>query len=181
MLDCSVCESLRVQPTGRFDEKGHFIKLPTPKLPCEVCAPIRADYLQRVYRFDELADAVARLTALIDADFKAVIQPLTRMDKKRGLIARKGYESAYETACRRNFGQHAVTVMQGRLSRREAVEQDPWIHIRPPTVDGAWLREPISPHLMKARQSIGVWIQDTGYAYVRELDKIIAEFQANGY
>jgi len=178
-LDCPACEALRVQPTGYFDEKGHFIKLPEPKLPCETCAVIRADYLRRVYRFNEMADAVARLNALIDADFKANIQPFTTMDKKRGLIARKGCESSYESARRRNFGQHAVTVMQGRLLRRAAVEGDPWIHLRPPSEDGAWLREPISPHLIKARQTIGVW--GTGYAFVRELDKIIAEFQAYGY
>jgi hypothetical protein len=180
-LDCPDCEALRVQPTGYFDEKGHFLKLPTPELPCKTCAPIRADYLRRVYRFDEIAAAVARLNALIDADFKANIQPFTTMDKKRGLIARKGCESSYESARRRNFGQHAVTVMQGRLLRRAAVEGDPWIHLRPPSEDGAWLREPISPHLIKARQTIGVWLQDTGYAFVRELDKIIAEFQACGY
>lgn len=180
-LNCPACEALRVQSTGYFDEKGHFIKLPVPKLPCEACAPIRADYLRRVYRFDEMADAVSRLTALIDADFKTYIQPLTRMDKKRGLIARKGCESDYESARRRNFGQHAVTVMQGRLLRREVVEQDPWVHIRPLSDGGAWLREPISPQLVQVRQSIGVWLQDTGYAFVRELDKIIAEFQAYGY
>lgn len=180
-LDCPACEALRVQPTGYFDEKGHYIKLPEPKLPCETCATIRADYLRRVYRFDEMADAVARLNALIDADFKANIQPFTTMDKKRGLIARKGCESSYESARRRNFGQGAVAVMNERLSMRDRLERDPWVHIRPVPTGGAWLREPISPHLIKARQSIGVALQDTGYAFVRELDKIIAEFQTNGY
>jgi hypothetical protein len=180
-LDCPACEALRVQPTGYFDEKGHFIKLPEPKLPCETCAAIRADYLRRVYRFDEMAAAVARLNALIDTDRQAVVMPLTRMDKKRGLIARKGCESLYESARRRNFGQGAVAAMNERLSMRDRMERDPWVHIRPVSLGGAWLREPISPHLIKARQSIGVALQDTGYAFVRELDKIIAEFQAYGY
>jgi hypothetical protein len=180
-LDCPACEALRVQPTGYFDEKAHFVKLPVTKLPCEVCVPIRADYLRRVYRFDEMTSAVARLNTLIDADRQTVVIPLTRMDKKRGLIARKGCEYAYESARRRNFGQSAVAVMNERLSMRDRLEQDPWVHIRHESAGGVWLREPISPYLIKARQSIGVALQDTGYAFVRELDKIIAEFQAYGY
>lgn len=180
MIDCAECERLLLHPTGS-SQSGQWMFTGAPKLPCDACAPTRLAFVQRVFRFDEIASAVKRLEVLADADYRAVLLPLLKEDKLKGKAPRKGKEADVAFLSRRNFGQLAIDRMQNRLRRRPIIEADPWIHIRPVDNEAAWLRQPLSRELREIRTNVGVWIEETGHAFVRELDQIISEFEAIGY
>ncbi len=180
MLTCAECEKLRLLPTGT-SQSGQWVFTGPPKLPCDACAPARLAFIRRVFRFDEIASAVKRLEALRNADYRAVLLPLLKEDKSKGKAPRKGKEADVAFLSRRNFGQLAIDRMQNRLRRRPIIEADPWIHIRPTDAEAAWLRQPLSHELREIRSGVGIWIEETGHAFVRELDQIIAEFEAMGY
>lgn len=180
MLTCDECEKLRLLPTGT-SQSGQWVFTGPPKLPCDACAPVRLAFIRRVFRFDEIASAIKRLEALRNADYHAVLLPLLKEDKSKGKAPRKGKEADVAFLSRRNFGQLAIDRMQNRLRRRHIIEADPWIHIRPTDEEAAWLRQPLSHELREIRSGVGVWIEETGYVFVRELDQIIAEFEAMDY
>lgn len=180
MIDCVECERLRLLPTGT-SQSGQWVYTGPPKLPCDACAPARLTFIRQVFRFDEIANAVKRLEALRDADYRSVLLPLLKEDKSKGKAPRKGKEADVAFLSRRNFGQLAIDRMRNRLRRRAIVEADPWVHIRPVDNETAWLRQPLSRELREIRAGVGVWIEETGHAFVRELDQIISEFEAMDY